>query len=93
MSLFQLLEVREHGKCCEFRDGHDENPPGSGPDSQTQELSWMGQNNFVWGLVLRLCSSVLGTQEDVYSTNVLPGGIFVDVGEGPMQLIMGDYSY
>ena len=53
----------------------------------------MGQARFAWGLVLRLCSLALGAQEYIYSMNVLPGGISVDVGEGLIQLIMGDYSY
>jgi len=53
----------------------------------------MGQAPFAWGLMLRLCSLSSGTQERAYSKNVLPGGISVDVGEGPIQLIMGDESY
>lgn len=66
--------------------------PGSGQDSRTEELSWMGQVHFAWGLMLRLCSSASSAQEHVYTMNVLPGGIFVNVGEGPIQLIVGDYS-
>ena len=68
-------------------------PPGSSQESQTKDLSWMGQARFAWGLVLMLCSLASGAQEHIYSTNVLPGGISVDVGEGPIQLIRGDYSY
>lgn len=34
----------------------------------------------------------LDAQEHIYSANVLPEGISVGVGEGPIQLTMGDYS-
>lgn len=68
-------------------------PPGSGRDSRTEELSGMGQVRFAWGLKQRLCILTLGAHERVHCANVLPGGVFVDAGEGPIQLIMGDCSY
>ena len=87
MSLFQLPECESMGSTVGLEKDR------IWPGESDEELSWMGQAYFTQGLMLRLCSSALGAQERICSTNVLPGGISVGVGEGLIQFIMGDCIY